>query len=287
MWIQLNDQIVPEERAVVSVFDRGFMYGDGVFETMRAYQRRVFRLDDHLARLAASAAALKIRVPRTPPQIGDDIQRVLDRNGLADAVVRVAVSRGRGRRGPSTAGAETPTYVLATDTLPDDLRARQTTGIRLSLATIRRVSPEALPAGAKHANYLNSILALEEAAQTGADEAVMLNASLRVTECASANIFFVRRSCVCTPPTSVGILNGITRALVLDLARGAELATEESSFGMDSLLGADEVFVTNSVMGLCPVRTVDAQAYAAPGPVTQHLVGLYGAQVRRDTGGTH
>jgi branched-chain amino acid aminotransferase len=192
MWIQLNDKLVPEAQAVVSVMDRGFLYGDGVFETMRAYQRQVFRLDDHLARLTASAAALKIRLPRTSSQINDDIQRVLDRNVLNNAVVRVAVSRGRGRRGPGIEGADTPTYVLAADTLPDDLRRRQTTGIRLGLAGTRRVPPDALPAGAKHANYLNSILALEEAVQAGADEAVMLDANLHVTECATANIFIAR-----------------------------------------------------------------------------------------------
>jgi branched-chain amino acid aminotransferase len=287
MWIQLNDTLVPEAQAVVSVMDRGFLYGDGVFETMRAYQRQVFRLGDHLARLTASAAALKIRLPRTSSQIGDDIQRVLDRNVLDDAVVRVAVSRGRGRRGPGIEGADTPTYVLAADTLPDDLRRRQTTGIRLGLAGTRRVPPDALPAGAKHANYLNSILALEEAAQAGADEAVMLDANLHVTECATANIFIARHSRLYTPAPSIGILPGITRALVVDVARSAGLAVEESLFGMDALLGAEEVFVTNSVTGLCPVRSVDARAYPVPGPVTQQLIRLYCARVRADTGGTH
>ncbi len=287
MWIQLNDQIVPEAQAVVSVLDRGFLYGDGVFETMRAYQRQVFRLDDHLARLTASAAALKIRLPRTPSQIGDDIQRVLERNALDDAVVRVAVSRGRGRRGPSIEGADTPTYVLTADTVPENLGGRQTTGIRLGIAGIRRVPPDALPAGAKHANYLNSILALEEAARAGADEAVLLDANLHVTECAAANIFCARHSRLYTPPPSVGILPGITRALVVDLARRAGLTVEESRFGLDALLGAEEVFVTNSVIGLCPVRSVEAQPYALPGPMTQQLVRLYRACVLADTGGTH
>ena len=287
MWIQLNDRIVPEAQAVVSVFDRGFLYGDGVFETMRAYQRQVFRLDDHLTRLVASAAALTLRVPRTASQIGDDIQRVLDRNRLTDAVVRVAVSRGRGRRGPGIAGADSPTYVLSAEALPDALSERQTRGLRLRLSSVRKTSPDALPSSVKHANYLNAILAFDEATRAGADEAVMLDASLRVTECATTNIFFIRQSCVHTPPASVGILNGVTRALVLDLALGAGLEIDESLFGMDALLGAEEVFVTNSVLGLCPVRTVDARTYAVPAPVTQQLVRLYCARVRADTGGTH
>ena len=287
MWVQLNERVVPEAEAVVSVFDRGFLYGDGVFETMRAYQGRVFRLEGHLERLAASAAALSIRLPRTASQTGDDIQRVLERNRLTDAVVRLTVSRGRGRRGPGIAGADSPTYVLATEPLPDTLPEKQGRGLRLGLSGIRRTPPEALPAGAKHANCLNAILALEEVTASGADEAVMLDTNLRVTECATANIFFVLKSCVHTPPVSVGILNGITRALVLDLARDAGLATNESAFGMDALLDAEEVFVTNSVMGLCPVRTIDARTYAVTGPVTRRLVRLYRARVHADTGGTH
>ena len=278
---------MPEERAVISVFDRGFLYGDGVFETMRAYQRRVFRFDDHIARLIASAAALKIRLPRTPSQVIDDIHHLLEKNDLNDAVIRVAVSRGRGQRGPRIEGADTPTYVLAADTVPDGLRMSQTTGIRLGLSAIRRISADALPPGVKHANYLNSILALEEALQSGADEAVMLDANEHVTECAAANIFFIHRSCVHTPPPSVGILTGVTRALVLALAKTATLATMESPFGMDSLLAADEIFVTNSVIGLCPVRSVNGKTYAAPGPVTQQLISLYSAQVCADTGGIH
>jgi branched-chain amino acid aminotransferase len=287
MWIQLNDRIVPEAQAVVSVSDRGFLYGDGVFETMRAYSRCVFRLDEHLARLVTSAAALSIHLPRTAVQITDDIQRVLDKNSLDDAVVRITVSRGRGRRGVSIAGADTPTYVLAVDSLPTDLRARSTAGIRLGVASVRRVSSDALPTGAKHANYLNSILAVEEVARVGADEAVLLNADLRVAECATANIFCVRQSRVWTPSASAGILSGVTRGVVLALAREAGLPVEESLFGLDALLEAEEVFVTNSVIGLCPVRTVDAREYPVPGPVTQPLVDLYHARVRADTGGTH
>ncbi|MDA1183538.1 MAG: aminodeoxychorismate lyase [Acidobacteria bacterium] len=287
MWIQLNDQLVPEAQAVVSVLDRGFLYGDGVFETMRAYRRRVFRLDAHLERLAASATALSMRLPRTASQIGDDVQRVLDRNDLDDAVVRITVSRGRGRRGPGIAGADTPTYVMVAEPLPVDLPARYTHGVRLGVARIRRVPGDALPASAKHTNYLNSILAVEEVSRAGADDAVLLNADQHVTECATANIFCVRQAGVWTPPPSAGILSGVTRALVLELARHAGLHIEESLFGIDALLDADEVFVTNSVIGLCPVRSVDAKAYLVPGPVSERLVALYAAQVRADTGGTH
>lgn len=287
MWIQLNDQLVPEAQAVVSVFDRGFLYGDGVFETMRAYRRRVFLLDQHLARLAASATALSLRVPRSAPEIEGDIQRTLDRNGLDDAVVRITVSRGRGRRGPSIVGADTPTYVLAAEALPADLHARWTNGIRLGVPSLRRVSGAALPASAKHTNYLNSILAVEEVARAGADDAVLLNADLHVTECATANIFCVRQGRLWTAPRPTGILGGVTRAEVLQLATSIELPVEESPFALDALLSADEVFVTNSVIGLCPVRSVDAQEYVVPGPVTQRLAALYDAQVRADTGTAH
>jgi len=287
MWIQLNDRLVPEAEAVISVMDRGFLYGDGVFETMRAYGRRVFRLAEHLDRLATSATALSIRLPRTTSEIGDDIQRVLTRNALDNAVVRLTVSRGRGRRGASVAGADTPTYVLAADALPADLHAKHTTGIRLGVASLRRVASDALPIGAKHTNYLNSILAVEEVSRAGADEAILLNAGLYVAECATANIFCVRQGCVWTPPPSAGILSGVTRAVVLELARRAGLPVEESLFGIEALHDADEVFVTNSVIGVSPVRAVDAKTYVAPGPTTQLVAELYDARVRADTGGTH
>ena len=287
MWLQLNDRLVPEAEAVISVSDRGFLYGDGVFETMRAYGRRVFQLDAHLDRLSASAAALSIRLPRTASQIRGDIGRVLDTNALDDAVVRITVSRGRGRRGAGVAGADTPTYVLVADMLPPDLHTKQTAGIRLGVTTLRRVPDDVLPAAAKHTNYLNSILAVEEVARAGADEALLLNAGLHVAECATANIFCLRRGRLWTPPSGAGILSGVTRAVVLDLAAHAGLPVEESLFGLDAIHDADEVFVTNSVVGLCPVRAVDTTAYAVPGATTQHLATRYAARVRADTGGTH
>lgn len=287
MWIQLNDRCVPEAQAVVSVSDRGFLYGDGVFETMRAYRGNVFLLDEHLNRLAASAAALSIRLPRTTLQIRDDIQRILDRNSLDDAVVRITISRGSGRRGPSIAGADTPTYVLTADTVPPGMDGRHARGIHLGVASVRRVSGDALPAGAKHTNYLNAILAVEEVARVGADDAILLNAGLHVAECATANIFHVREGRIWTPHPSAGLLSGVTRACALELARHAGLLVEESLFGVDALLDADEVFITNSVLGLCPVRSVDAKQYAIPGPVTARLAHLYDAQVRADTGGAH
>ena len=287
MWVQLNDQIVPEAQAVVSVFDRGFLYGDGVFETMRAYGRHVFRLDDHLRRLAASATALRLSLPRSPSQMRGDIERVLAKNDLDDAVVRLAVSRGRGQRGPGIAGADSPTYALSAETLPDTLAERQTGGLRLGLSSVRRVAPDALPAHAKHANYLNAILAHDEAARAGADEALMLTTGEHIAECATANIFFVRDTRLCTPSLATGALIGITRGVVLDVARAAGLETEEALFTLDTLREAEEVFVTTSVLGLCPVRTVDTQTYAVPGPVTQQLVRLYCARVRADTGGRH
>ena len=287
MWVQLNNQIVPEAKAVVSVFDRGFLYGDGVFETMRAYRRQVFRLDDHLRRLVGSATAIRLRLPRSASQIREDITQLLEKNHLADAVVRLAVSRGRGRRGPGTAGADSPTYVLSTEPLPDSLAERQTHGLRLGLSSVRRVAPDALPAHAKHANYLNAILAHEEAASAGADEALMLTTSAHIAECATANIFFVRGTRLCTPSLATGALCGITRAVVLDVARVAGLETEEALFTMHTQRDANEVFVTNSVLGLCPVRSVDARTYPAPGPVTQQLLDLYRDKVRGDTGGAH
>ena len=255
----------------MSVFDRGFMYGDGVFETMRAYEGRVFRSEPHLDRLAASAATIGITLPFSSSRIVSDIKAVLTRNSLENAVVRVRISRG------PIASKDRPTYVVTADTLPEDLAARVQNGIRLSIVNVRKTPDTALPAGAKHANYLNSILALSEAKAKGSDEAVMLTTNGVLAEASSANLFLVRDNTLRTPSLEVGILSGITRAVVLELTKATGMPASEVSMGPDGLQEADEVFVTNSVVGIMPVRQCEERTYTVPGPMTGKLMELYGA----------
>jgi branched-chain amino acid aminotransferase len=270
MWVQLNDKLVAAEEACVSVFDRGFMYGDGVFETMRAYVRRVFRLDAHLQRLTQSATSLKIKVPFSPEQIASHIESVLRANEHDDAVVRVTVTRGAGERGTAIDLNRQPTYVVSSDPLPAGLEERGRNGISLAVVGVRRVPVEALPAHAKHSNYLNSILANTEAVETGADEALMLSMSGHLAECSTGNIFLVKGSDILTPSLTTGILPGITRAVVLELTNVKEMLLPR-----DAVFEADEVFMTNSVVGILPVRRVDSHDFPVRGPLTSGLIRLY------------
>ncbi len=276
-WVQLNDALVPAGEARVSVFDRGFMYGDGVFDTVRVYDGHPFQLGRHLERLQGSASAIGLELPRSLERIARDVRAVLDGNGLArsDAVVRVSVSRGVGGRGLSTADSHDPTYVVAPYPVPDRVAETQASGIRLRVVETRRVRGDALPAGAKHANYLNSILAYRQAQVGGADDALLLNSDGDLAECASSNLFLVSRGRVRTPDVGCGILPGCARALILELCGGHGLEFDEARLDPSALDSADEVFVTNSVWEVVPVRAVDDREYHAPGPTTRTLAELY------------
>ena len=287
MWVQLNDRLVDEREALVSVFDRGFMYGDGVFETFRAYQGTGFRIGAHLDRLAGAAASLGFDLPRTASEIRRDVRSVLAKNQLEDGVIRISVSRGRGGRGPGVEGVSGPTWVVAAWPLPEDLGERRRRGWRLATVPTRRLHPSTLPAGAKLANYLNSVMARSEAAGSGADEGLMLTVDGMLAECATANFVFVCGDAVCTPSLDQGVLPGITRALVLALARETGIRTGEEAYPPGILEDASEAFVTNSLAGVQPVAAIDGRAYPVPGPLTATLMEAYAACVLRETGGCH
>jgi len=277
MWVRLNDRLVPESEAVVSVFDRGFMYGDGVFETIRLYRGRPFRPGCHIDRFEASAAALQLRLPRSRAEILRDIEELLEPNGLTgtDAVVRLALSRGVGVRGPSIRGADNPTYVATVGPLPPDLARRRTAGVRLKIVSTRRVNADALPVHAKHANYLNSILAHAEAVESGADDALLLSANGRLAECSGSNLFLVNGSRILTPDLKTGILPGCARAVVLELCGRNRLSADQARLDPAVLHEVEEVFITNSVTGIVPVASVDGRAFDSPGPVTSILTAAY------------
>ena len=287
VWVQLNDRLVPAEEAKVSVFDRGFMYGDGVFETMRSYSGCVFRLSAHLERFQNSAAALRIENPRPGEQIIKDIESVVAKNtsGTDDAVVRISLSRGQGRRGPGISGALDPTYVVSTGQLPEDLFERQRTGVRLAIVKTRRIAPDALPSQAKHANYLNSILAHTEAVAAGADDALLLTSNQMLTECSGSNLFVVHHGRVSTPDLETGILGGIARGVVQELCVASNIGYEESRLGVSVLDDAEEVFITNSVTEIVPVQSIDGRGFGSPGPVTARIQDLFRNIVRLECGG--
>jgi len=279
MQFLLNQHFVAEEDARISVSDRGFLYGDAAFDTLCVYGGRVFRSSAHLQRLMLSLSALRIEPPCTLAQMEDDLSRVLERNRLRDAILRITVSRGSSARGPSIRGASSPTYLISC--YPP---SPANPSVKLEQVGIRRTPAESLPAHAKTANYLNSILALAEATDAGADEALLLDMRGYIAECAYSNVFFVRGGALLTPALEAGILPGITRAAVLELARADGITVRETSLEPSVALKADEAFITNSVRGVVPVHAIGTRTYPAPGPMTARIDKLYWDLVEREAG---
>jgi branched-chain amino acid aminotransferase len=272
-WIFLNDRFVRREEAVVSVFDHGFLYGDGVYETLRAYDRKLFMLRRHLARLERSARAIGLTLPVTDKEWPALLQEAMERNNVREAYLRITVSRGEGHIGLDPALCGRPTVVIvALPFQPVPAKWFQR-GIDLSIVSIRRNHPAALSPQIKSLNFLNNILAKQEAIRAHAFDGLMLNTDGEVAECTTSNIFFLQGERLCTPAVSCGILDGITREVVLMLAREAGIAVEEGRYEPDALNQAGECFVTNTSMEIMPVRSIDSHVIG-PGdrrPVTQRL----------------
>jgi branched-chain amino acid aminotransferase len=281
--IFINGTFLPLSEARISPMDRGFLYGDALFETMRVYQRKVFRFEDHARRLASSAAALRIALPFSSQEMHKAIRSLLDANQLGDASVRIALSRGEGPRGPSIRGPFQPTLVIVASAFhgyPTDWHEK---GVRAIISRIRLDVTSPLPAH-KTANYLLYILARAEAEEAGAAEALLLNTRGEVAEAATSNVFMVRGGTVCTPALSANILPGVTRKVVLDICKQQGLPCDERIFRPDQLMAADEVFLTNSLMEIMPVIAIDGNqiGHGVPGPVTRRLRAAYQELVRRE-----
>jgi len=284
--VYLNGELVSSDEAVVSVFDRGFMYGDGAFETVRVYDGCPFRGAEHWRRLAGSLDKLAIPVPLTPNELDKVCTDVLEANGIADAVVRVRISRGVGPRGPGTAFETRPTVVVTAAEYKVQNTSFYTRGVDVVISSVRRIPDSCLPCDAKSANYLNSILARRDAEAAGVYESIMLNTEGNVTEASGSNVFFVADNVCRTPDLHSGILPGITRRVVIECAAEMGYPVQETSCSPAELRTADEVFLTNSVIELIPVRSVDAALVGrqCPGPVTQRLTAAYKDRVAMECG---
>lgn len=283
MWIFLNDRFVRKEAAMVSVFDHGFLYGDGVYETLRAYGGRLFRLRQHLARLRRSASLIGLDIPIVEQDLIAVLQEAMKRNNLTDAYLRITVSRGEGNIGLDPRLCPRPTVVVISLPLQPYPVELFNTGVSLAIVSIRRNLAAALPPMIKSLNFLNNILAKQEASRTGAFDGLMLNAEGHITECTTSNMFFVKEGCLHTPSVACGILDGITREIVLSLAREQGLPTAEGCYLPDTLLEADECFLTNTTMEIMPVRNIDTRPIGKEGsrPVTGRLRELFRANLPR------
>ncbi|HQP91621.1 MAG TPA: branched-chain-amino-acid transaminase, partial [Candidatus Omnitrophota bacterium] len=223
MLIYLNGKLVEKNDARISVFDHGFLYGDGVFEGIRSYNCLVFKLDEHIDRLYASAQAISLKIPLAKPEMKKAVVDTLKSNKLSDAYIRLVVSRGEGDLGLDPRNCSKPTIIIITDKIKLYPQEFYNKGLTIVTVPTRRNIPEALNPQIKSLNYLNNILAKIEAINAGVAEAIMLDQSGLVTECTGDNIFMIKNSELFTPPVSVGVLNGITRSSVLSIASKAGL----------------------------------------------------------------
>ena len=283
MWVYLNDKFVPQEEAVVSVFDHGFLYGDGVYETLRAYRGRVFHLVEHLARLERSASRIQLHLPVGREQLAGLVRESLKRNQLSDSYLRITVSRGAGEIGLDPALCKTPTLAIIAKPFqpyPESIYAQ---GVSVIVAKTRRNLPEALPPQVKSLNFLNNILAKMEANAAGMHEALMLNHREEVTEGTTSNVFVVQKGRVRTPTVECGILEGITRGVVLQLASELGIPPEETRLSVDDLLRAEECFLTNTTQEVLPVTRVNDTMIGngQPGEITRRLHASFRAGLDR------
>jgi branched-chain amino acid aminotransferase len=279
MYVFLNNMIVRESDAVVSVYDHGFLYGDGIYETMRAYGGVVFMIGRHIERLGRSAAFLRLRVPKEEV-VRDAVTLTLDSNGLSDAYIRITVSRGKGPIGLDPDLCDEPTFVVIAEKFREYPGHYYEKGTRLILARTRRNHRDALNPKIKSLNFLNNIMAKMEAKERDGHEAVMLNTDGFLCEGTVSNIFFFRQGVLCTPSVEAGILDGITRELVIGIAERNGIRVEEGMFHPEALFGASEVFYTNTTAEIMPVSMVEDVNYKV-GELTVALHRLYKEEVAK------
>lgn len=285
MKIYINGKFFEKEDAKVSVFDHGFLYGDGVFEGIRSYNSLVFRLKEHIDRLYESAHTIMLAIPLSKEEMIDAVVRTLKENSLKDAYIRLIVTRGIGDLGLDPRKCEgRATTVVITDKItlyPEKFYKEGLTII--TVPTVRNL-PDALNPQIKSLNYLNNILAKIEAVNAGCDEAIMMNSQGFVAECTGDNIFIVKHNHVYTPPQCMGTLRGITRDSVLEIAREEEIAVHEHVLTRHEVYNADECFLTGTAAEIIPVVKIDGRIIGSgkPGKTTLSLIKKFKELTRKD-----
>ena len=271
--VSIDGDLCEEGGGSVSVMDRGFLYGDSVYEVMRTYGGALFAPHEHLDRLERSAALLGIRIPLAHPALLAEIRECVSAAANAESYIRVIITRGAGPIGLDPALASDPCRVVIVTALQTVDPQLYVQGARVALIGIGRSSGGDLPAGAKSGNYLTNLLALQQARQHGAHEALMLDTEGRICEGSTSNVFAVLEGSICTPPLEVGILEGITRSKVMTLARQLGYTVRECQISPEQLASAEEVFLTSTIREVLPVTVVDDTPISAgrPGPVTDAL----------------
>lgn len=279
MYLYLNDRIVPKSEAVVSVYDHGFLYGDGVYETMRAYDGVVFMMDEHIERLRRSAEMIRLLLPKDCDGIKKAVYETMIANKRTNAYIRLTVSRGYGPIGLDPDLCRKATFVVVAEEMKGYPASMYKNGIKIIIAGTRRNLREAINPQIKSLNFLNNILAKIEAKDAGAYEAIMLNSKEYIAEGTISNIFFVKDNVVCTPSVECGILDGITRKIILDLAVREGFRVREGKFKTGDLYAASEAFITNTTLEVMPVARVDNTRFRT-GEATKLLLRAYRKEIK-------
>ncbi|MEC8777539.1 MAG: branched-chain-amino-acid transaminase [Verrucomicrobiota bacterium] len=284
MKIYLNGEFVDKADAKVSVFDHGLLYGDGVFEGIRLYDGCVFKLEEHLERLAFSAKAILLDLPMSLDEFANAVCETCRRNDLSNGYVRLVVTRGPGHLGLTPDGCGPPNVIIIADDIqlyPEELYEN---GLKIISVPTRRINAAALPPAVKSLNYLNNILAKIEAKKVGFLEALMLNDKGEIAECTGDNVFIVSKGTVFTPPLDAGSLRGITRGAVMDLAEEIGYEVREQALTRYDLWTAEECFLTGTAAEVIPCVEVDHRAIGDgnPGKVSKSLISKFREKVRID-----
>ncbi|MBA1342541.1 MAG: branched-chain amino acid aminotransferase [ANME-2 cluster archaeon] len=277
LQVYSNGDFVPQDQAVTSIYDHGFLYGDGVFEGIRAYNGRVFRLDEHIDRLYDSAMAIMLDIPLSKDEMKQAILETLRVNGLVDAYIRPIVSRGIGDLGLDPRKCLVPNVFIICQpwgAMYGDLYDK---GLSAVTVTVRRNAPESLSPNIKSLNYLNNILAKIEANHKGGDEAIILDVRGNISEGSGDNIFIIKNGTISTPQV-MNNLRGITRAAAIEIAQDIGYPLQETDLGLFDLYTADEVFVTGTAAEIAPITTVDGRPVGdgSVGTITKELMQRFG-----------
>ena len=284
MKVYINGRWVPKSKATVSVFDHGFLYGDGVFEGIRSYNSLVFKLKEHVDRLFESAHTLMLRIPLSKQKLKEDVVKTLQINRLKDAYIRLIVSRGEGDLGLDPRKCPHASIIIIADKIQLYPKSLYERGMEIITVPTSRNLPEALNPQIKTLNYLNNILAKIEATNSGYEEALMLNTQGYVAECTGENVFVYSQGVLKTPPAHAGILKGITRQAVMELARNMGVRVYEEILTRHDLYNSEEVFLTGTAAEIVPIVKIDSRIIGKgkPGGMTGRLLKEFHDLTQRD-----
>jgi branched-chain amino acid aminotransferase len=282
LQVYIDGKFYAKSEAKISVFDHGLLYGDGIFEGIRAYDGVVFKLKEHIDRLYKSAHMIMLTIPITKDEMIEKTLETLRKNRMREAYIRLVVTRGIGDLGLNPRKCPKPTIIIISDTISMHMAGAKDTGIAAMISWVKRDPVDATSHEIKSLNYLNSILAKIEANIVGVDEAICLDKNGFVCEGVAENIFIVRKGKLFTPPTSTGALHGITAESIQDLAKELGYDVKEKNITPFELFNADEVFFTGTAAEIIPVREINNRQIndGKPGPITRRLMEEFGKLVR-------